>query len=413
MNYRHQADTCHAYQILKANGVPENQIIHIAYDDIANSRSNPFPGKIFNKPTKAGTEGVDVYDGCKIDYKGNEATAANLISVLKGDKSAKGPVLGSDENSRVFFYFADHGAPGLVAMPVGGYLYADKLNSAVEYMHENKMFKEMTMYMESCESGSMFENILKKDINVYAVSAANSRESSWGAYCSPDDKVNGKSVGACLGDLFSINWMEDSDLGKMSSETLQSQYTKVKAETDKSHVLQWGELTWTSEPVGDFQAGGLVEEKKKDFWTDLASTGKQIFKTAVEWDKYSAAEKNKFAVDSRDIALHYYYTRVMENPTTENHKNLSVEISKRMNVDQVFAEAFPAYKLGESSPANINFECYEKLIGKFEDACFKFDSYSMKFMGMLAKECEVIKAYPEAEEKTMARLTEACAKVTV
>jgi legumain len=299
-------------------------------------------------------------------------------------------------------------------MPVGSYLYAKDLNSAVEYMHENKMYNEMTMYMEACESGSMFENILKKDINVYAVSAANSKESSWGAYCSPDDKVNGKSVRSCLGDLFSINWMEDSDLGKMTSETLQSQYDKVKQETSKSHVLQWGDLAWTTEPIGDFQAGAVVEkeEKKASFWKDLASTGKTIFKQAVEWDKYAAADKNKYAVDSRDIALHYYYTRVMENPTPENHKNLSDEISKRMNVDKVFAEAFPAYKLGES-PAHINFECYKKLINKFEETCFKFDGYSMKFMGMLAQECEVIKAYPEAEDKTMARLTETCAKITV
>ena len=47
-NYRHQSDTCHAYQILKRNGVPENQIIHIAFDDIADHKANPFPGKIFN-----------------------------------------------------------------------------------------------------------------------------------------------------------------------------------------------------------------------------------------------------------------------------------------------------------------------------------------------------------------------------
>jgi Peptidase C13 family len=33
--------------------------------------------------------------------------------------------LKSDENSKVFFFFADHGAPGLVAMPTGPYLYAD------------------------------------------------------------------------------------------------------------------------------------------------------------------------------------------------------------------------------------------------------------------------------------------------
>ena len=43
-NYRHQADTHHAVKIMLENGIPRNQIIHMAYDDIANNRSNPFPG---------------------------------------------------------------------------------------------------------------------------------------------------------------------------------------------------------------------------------------------------------------------------------------------------------------------------------------------------------------------------------
>lgn len=174
-NYRHQADSCHAYQILKKNGVPENQIIHLAYDDIANSPYNPFPGKIFNKPTAAGTEGQDVYAGCKIDYKGSKTTAATLLAVLQGDAAtAGGPVLKSNANSKIFFYFADHGAPGLIAMPVGPYLYADQLHSAFKYMNTNKMYKEMTFYLEACESGSMFENILENNLGIYAVSAANS-----------------------------------------------------------------------------------------------------------------------------------------------------------------------------------------------------------------------------------------------
>jgi len=139
---------------------------------------------------------------------------------MKGDASAGGKVLKSDANSKIFWYFADHGAPGLVAMPNGKYLYADELHETVKYMHTNKMYKEMVMYMEACESGSMFENILKKDINVYAVSAANAKESSWGSYCSPDDMVDGKSIHSCLGDLFSVNWMEDSDKGKMGQETM-------------------------------------------------------------------------------------------------------------------------------------------------------------------------------------------------
>lgn len=62
-NYRHQADTCHAYQILKKAGYDANKIIHLAYNDIANNPSNPIPGKLFNKPN-----GNDVYGGCVIDY---------------------------------------------------------------------------------------------------------------------------------------------------------------------------------------------------------------------------------------------------------------------------------------------------------------------------------------------------------
>ena len=220
-NYRHQADTCHAYQIMKQNGIPDDQIIHLAYDDVADAFGNRRnKGKLFNKPTAKGTPGVDVYADCQIDYKGREVNVDNVIKVLKGDASAGGKVLKSDENSKVFFYFADHGAPGLVAMPTGKSLYADQLNDTFNFMFENKMYKEMVVYIEACESGSMFQNILKDNMNIYAITAANASESSWGTYCSPDDKVDGVSVGSCLGDLFSVNWMEDSDHANMDTETL-------------------------------------------------------------------------------------------------------------------------------------------------------------------------------------------------
>jgi len=74
-NYRHQADACHAYQIAKKNGVPESNIILLAYDDIANNEQNPFKGKIFNKP-----DGPDVYEGCNISYKGAQVLGKHLVA---------------------------------------------------------------------------------------------------------------------------------------------------------------------------------------------------------------------------------------------------------------------------------------------------------------------------------------------
>jgi legumain len=129
-NYRHQADACHAYQIVKKGGIPESNIIMMAYDDVANSPENPFPGKLFNKP-----DGHDVYEGCNIDYTGSSVNPSNFLSILKGDASGvhggNGKVLKSDGNSKVFIYFTDHGAPGLIAFP-SQYLYANDLNNALE-----------------------------------------------------------------------------------------------------------------------------------------------------------------------------------------------------------------------------------------------------------------------------------------
>ena len=51
-NYRHQADTCHAFQILKNLGMPLDQIITFVFDDIAHHQDNPYPGQIFNRPGK-------------------------------------------------------------------------------------------------------------------------------------------------------------------------------------------------------------------------------------------------------------------------------------------------------------------------------------------------------------------------
>ena len=116
-NYRHQADACHAYQVVTAGGIKPENVILLAVDDIANYRTNPFPGQVFNKPTDAGTPGVDVYDGCVIDYKGTDVTPETFTKVLTGDDSAGGKVLKSGADDRVFVNFVDHGAVGLIGFP--------------------------------------------------------------------------------------------------------------------------------------------------------------------------------------------------------------------------------------------------------------------------------------------------------
>ena len=190
-NYRHQADACHAYQIAKRKGIPEKQIILFMYDDIAHSKENPIPGKVFNRP-----DGKDVYKGCKASYTGKDVSAEKFLAVLTGDKkTAKGPVLRSSKRDNVFIYYADHGAPGLIAMPEDEEpVYAKDLNNALVEMKEKDMYNRLVFYLEACESGSMFKGILAEDTKVYATTAANEKESSFGTYCDEDAVVNGTNL---------------------------------------------------------------------------------------------------------------------------------------------------------------------------------------------------------------------------
>lgn len=81
-NYRHQADVCHAYQVVHNHGVPDDRIIVMMYDDIANSSENPRPGTIINRP-----DGPNVYQGVPKDYTGDDVTPENFLGVLNGSKA--------------------------------------------------------------------------------------------------------------------------------------------------------------------------------------------------------------------------------------------------------------------------------------------------------------------------------------
>ena len=93
--------------------------------------------------------------------------------MLLGD-TTNGPALKSDENSKVFVYFADHGGSGLLGVPYGcgPYIYADDLDSTLKQMSEKKMFKELTFYVEACEAGTVFPSLSASE-NIYAMTATN------------------------------------------------------------------------------------------------------------------------------------------------------------------------------------------------------------------------------------------------
>ena len=118
------------------------------------------------------------------------------------------------------------------------------------------MYKDIVFYMEACESGSMFAK-LEADQDILAVTASNATTPSYATYCGSDAVVAGFPMKTCLGDLFSVNWMEDTASHSVSTETLTTQIQTVTKKTTKSPVCVFGDTSLETEFVGEFE--GVVD----------------------------------------------------------------------------------------------------------------------------------------------------------
>ena len=109
-----------AYQILHRAGIPDERIVTIMYDDVADDKKNPFPGKLFNDYN----HNPDVYKGTPLDYTSKEVTVELVLAALKGDKvkvkeltGREGKVIDSGPDDNVFMAVSDHRGPGVLLMP--------------------------------------------------------------------------------------------------------------------------------------------------------------------------------------------------------------------------------------------------------------------------------------------------------
>nr|XP_043627399.1 vacuolar-processing enzyme-like [Erigeron canadensis] len=389
-NYRHQADVCHAYQILRNGGVREENIVVFMYDDIAYNPDNPRQGIIINSP-----DGDDVYHGVPKDYTGNDVNVNNFFAVLLGDKSkvkgGSGKVVDSGPDDRIFVYYSDHGGPGVLGMPTLPFLYADDLNKVLKQKHAAGTYKSLVFYLESCESGSIFDGLLPQGLNIYATTASNPYESSWGTYCPEDFPSPPPEYDTCLGDMYSIAWMEDCDVHNLRTETISQQYKLVKERTltDNSiygsHVMQYGDM-----PLS-----------KDNLYLYMGTNPANDNFTFIDENSRSPLRK---AVNQRDADLLHFWHKYLKAPEgserkAEAQKKFAEAISHRMHLDNSI-ELIGKVLFGlEKGPQVLNtvrssgkplvddWTCLKTMVRTFETYCGSLSQYGMKHMRSIANLC--------------------------
>jgi len=379
-NYRHQADICHAYQIVHAHGVPDDRIIVMMYDDIAYNKENPTPGQIINQPN-----GTDVYHGVVKDYVCASVRPDLFLQVLQGEKVdgifGSGKTLESGPNDNVFVYFTDHGAKGLVAFGES-VLKATDLNKAIKNMYDNKKYKNMVFYVEACESGSMFKNLLPSNMNVFATTASNATTSSFACYFDEKRKT-------FLADVYSIKWMQDTDKNNIEQETLEQQYRVVKKETNTSTVCEFGDLSMGKMTVGTFQGTKP---------TSQVSEGDGGHPVPPNWKSCGAS-----AVSGPQVPLTILQKKI-EMAASEEEAELAREelqqlLDNRKFMEGVVESVVNMAAAGEDGLSNAvwtenvdltKFDCYYAAVDLFHEKCFNLgkNDYALRMLNPFVNLCE-------------------------
>ncbi|KAK7260709.1 hypothetical protein RIF29_26979 [Crotalaria pallida] len=392
-NYRHQADVCHAYQILKKGGLKDENIIVFMYDDIAFNSENPRPGTIINKPN-----GPDVYKGVPKDYTGDDANVENFYAVISGNRSGihggSGKVVDSAPNDFIFIYYSDHGGSGSLVM-------ANQFVEVLKKKHAANAYKKMVIYVEACEAGSMFEGLLPNDINIYATTASNGTENSYADYCP-------ETFG--------------SDKNDMRKETLKQQYETVKRRTlsgdgdigHTSHVMQFGDIKLNKDILATYF--GANPTNVNDSSTLITSKLTNAF-------SFAPSTTPSTRIDQRDVRLLYLRLKLEKalngsKEKIEAQKELAAEIAHREHVDknvQLIGELLFGKEKSSIMMANVrptgqplvdDWDCFKTIMKTYESNCGTLSTYGKKYSKAFANMCNT----GISEQKMATASSQACPK---
>jgi glycosylphosphatidylinositol transamidase (GPIT) subunit GPI8 len=348
-NYRHQADVCHAYHILRNKGFTDDNIIVMMYDDIAYNSLNPLQGVIINRNC-----GCNVYRGVVKDYTGDEVTPENFLTVLKGISVDDRKVLKSGPNDNVFVFFSDHGAYNLIAFP-NSYLYGQMLNETLWYMYNNKMYSRLMFYLESCESGSMFDQYIDPVMNIWAISASTPDESSYA--CEYIEEL-----GTYVGDCWSMAWMQNSKMIRTNAETLEDQFMVMTRKTDMSTPCKYGNMN-------------MSKMKVADFLSDNSRTDIEEYEIETDCNCYMTDYRS---VSSRDVVLDVAKRRgdVAEIQRETESRKMYDDMFSWCDLDTLMSDKFDR--------KSVNNDQYKELMDNHVQKYGMFSDYGLKYTRCLA-----------------------------
>jgi hypothetical protein len=245
-------------------------------------------------------------------------------------------------------------------------------------MYEHQKYKKLVFYLEACESGSMFNEILPKNWNIYATTASNPFVGSFA--CDYDQLYE-----TYLNDCFSRNWMNDTEYSNVWNRTLKQQFDFVKYITHENDICKYGDFNWENDFLGDFMASKFKKLKKN----------KKI-------EKNNKIEKNlKNSINSRFVDVDYWEKLINKEKDDLKRNDYKIQLQnlKKENNRADFIWSIFANELKLNINANnyddhcysrkiFNLDCLKNSIISAEKIIGYFNDWSLYYTDYLNKACE-------------------------
>ncbi|XP_075217789.1 legumain-like [Lycorma delicatula] len=236
-----------------------------------------------------------------------------------------------------------------------------------------------------------------EEVEILASTAAATDELAWACYC---DYKNYP----CLGDLYSINWMEHLDSKIPETENLYDQYQKIRTLTKASHVNLYGDLITGASYTKDFfgpKNETFDDSKNTNLESIKKGSGVPSHEVALQWIKHMSQNGSNALERMRYSLMAVEIERKRELVDTTIH-----EILKRIaGEDKEFLDTT------ENKHNKLNmemFDCYEKVYRHFSQQCFNMNKnpYVFKHFYKFANIC--LLGSLDYQEKTMKAVNEVC-----
>eukprot|EP01025_Chloroclados_australasicus_P051902 TRINITY_DN6044_c1_g1_i3.p3 TRINITY_DN6044_c1_g1~~TRINITY_DN6044_c1_g1_i3.p3 ORF type:complete len:332 (+),score=55.60 TRINITY_DN6044_c1_g1_i3:532-1527(+) len=264
-------------------------------------------------------------------------------------------------------------------------MMADEFNKLILDLYNDGKFQEMVIYVEACNSGSMFQGMLPKNVPVYVTTAADPYESSYATYCpSPNGFDSDKYISTCLGDLYSVSWMENSQESDLQEESLQYQYAYMRNRTsqnftykDGSHVMWYGDDSLTTEAAGNYLGIGnpqnLQQQIRSDGYVRLQQRDADLLPMVLQ---YATNSDKLIRTVLRSKVQRRHAVDVQIRESVEKALGQTQTLLSGLDVDSFVSSSMDR---NGNEPIVDDWDCYREMIQTWQSKCGNLDNYELQY----------------------------------